>query len=606
MSRTLSVALASTASLALLAPAALAAPNDAESAEAAAAYIAENLVPEEVGTGVTADGVLALLAAGGHDEQVAELTDLLEEQAQDYAGAGGAGAGKLALVAAATGRDATDFGGVDLLAAITDSLAEDGACDASWPSAFGNSLCILGLDRNDADVPAELLASSYSFQDSETGAFGFQTEDGFTADTDSTGLMLAALSGVADDRDAALSAAAARDYLLEAQTEDGYWEGYSPINSTGLVAPALETLGADIDTAVEWVAGQQLEDGGLPNVLDGETSDIMATNQGILPLTGESLLSVGEGGTESVELDVRPDRVTRVGGENRYETAAQASAQAFQPIIDTVYVATGEDYADALTGSALAGHLRAPVLLVQQDHVPAVTAAELRRLSAGEVVVLGGEVAVSEDVVQTLAEVSGTEVTRLSGDDRFGTAAAVAGEFGEADHVYVATGRQYADALAASAAAGADGVPVLLVHEGGIPQDTATALEAIDPAAITVLGGTEVVTEETLEALGEHAETVERVAGENRYETAAALADTRGEVDGVRLATGLDYPDALTGAAYAAMGQDPILLVQTERVPNGTLAAFHDLAAQSVVVLGGTSAVAETVVDQLRAHNYAG
>ena len=100
MSRTLSVALASAASLALLAPAALAAPNDAEASEAAADYVAETIVPEDAGAGVTADAVLALLAAGGHDDRVAELVEVLETEAEDYATSGPA-AGKLAMVAAA-------------------------------------------------------------------------------------------------------------------------------------------------------------------------------------------------------------------------------------------------------------------------------------------------------------------------------------------------------------------------------------------------------------------------------------------------------------------------------------------------------------------------
>ncbi|WP_114908113.1 cell wall-binding repeat-containing protein [Ornithinimicrobium murale] len=604
MSRTLSVALASAASLALLAPAALAAPNDAEATEAAADYIAENVTPEDNGAGANADAVLALLAAGGHDDQVAELVEVLRTQAGDYAGAGGPAAGKLALVAAATGADATDFGGVDLIAAIQDSIAEDGTC-GDFAYAFGNALCIIGLDRNGAEVPDELLANSLAFQGPK-GAFGFTGEDGFVPENDATGMMLTALSGVADDRDAALAAAAARDYLVEAQADDGSWDGYVPVNTTGLVAPALQTLGVDIEDAVTWVAGQQTEDGGLPAEVDGETSDLMATTQGILPLAGESYLSVGEGGTDLVELSVQADQVTRVGGENRYETAAQASERSFQPIVDTVYVATGQEFADALTGSALAGHQSAPVLLVQQDNVPQATATELARLDADRVVVLGGDVAVSDDVVAELAEVSGTEVTRLAGENRYETAADVAGEFTEVDHVFVATGLEYADALAASAAAGADGVPVLLVNEGGVPDATAAYLEGVEPSSITVLGGTKAVADETVEELLAYTDTVDRIAGENRYETAAALSAQRGGAEGVVLATGQDYPDALTGAAYAAMGEEPVVLVQQNRVPNDTLAEFDRLAARTVLVLGGPAAVAEAVVEQVTEHDYAG
>lgn len=604
--RTLSLALASATSLALLAPAALAAPNDPDAAAAAADYIAAQ-VPGDGnlgGAGGTADAVLALLAAGGHDELVEVMTDYLETQAASYAGAGGPAAGKIALVAAATGRDATDFGGVDLIAAIEGSIGAGGAC-GGFAFAFGNALCILGLDTNGAEVPANLLENSYGFQDPETGAFGFFAGSDFIAEADASGLMLTALAGVADDRDAALSAAAVRDYLVDAQTEGGYWENFSPINATGLVAPALQTVGVPQDLAVDWLAGQQLADGGLPNVVDGGTSNLMATLQGILPFTGESYLSVA-GGPDSVELVAGPELVERIGGPNRYATAAAASADAFEPGVDVVYVATGTGFADALTGSALAGAQGAPVLLVKPEAVPAVTAAELGRLDPAAVVVLGGSAAVSDEVLTQVGELADAPATRLSGGDRYETAAAIAGEFPAGDHVFVATGLQYADALAASAAAGADGVPVLLVTQEGVPSSTAAALEETAPASITVLGGTGAVSDEVVTALGAHADEVTRVAGQDRYATAAALAELRGEADGAVLATGQDYPDALTGAAYAAIGEVPVLLVKAEAVPSATRAELHRTAARELLVLGGTGAVSDAVLAQLEALNYAG
>src|SRR5690606_3949857 len=127
MSRTLSLALASAASLALLAPAAAAVPaptdaNEPDGAAAAAAYVATKVAEDgSLGDpGLTADVVLETLAAGGHPTYL--RTDYLESRAIDYAGSGSPAAGKMALVAAATGRDATSFGGVDLVAKINESV----------------------------------------------------------------------------------------------------------------------------------------------------------------------------------------------------------------------------------------------------------------------------------------------------------------------------------------------------------------------------------------------------------------------------------------------------------------------------------------------------
>src|SRR5690606_33459309 len=198
----------------------------------------------------------------------------------------------------------------------------------------------------------------------------------------------------------------------------------------------------------------------------------------------------------------------------------------------TVFVATGTGFADALTGSALAGHLEAPILLVRTDSVPEVTAAELARLDPSRVVVLGGDAAVSDVVMSAVGSYAEGNVERISGSNRYGTAAAVAAEFGDVDHVFVATGQAYADALAASAAAGADGVPVLLVGKDAVPPATAARLAAIDPSSITVLGGAAAVSDAVVTQLEGYAAEVTQVAGADRYETAADLSALRGDASG--------------------------------------------------------------------------
>lgn len=608
MPRSLRLALAPAAALALLVPtAALAEPNDPEAAAAAAAYIADQ-VPEDGnlgGAGGTADAVLALLAAGGHDAEVDLMTDYLESAAESYAGGGGPAAGKIALVAAATGRDATDFGGVDLIGAIEGSIGEDGVC-GSWAYALGNALCILGLDRNDVDVPAELLENSYEFQDDETGAYGYFSGTDFTPDNDASGLMLSALAGVADDRDAAFSAAAVRDYLIEAQTGAGYWENFSPVNTTGLVAPSLETVGVPQDLAVTWMASQQLEDGGLPATLDGTSSSLMATTQGILPFTGESYLSVGEGGTDQVELIVNPSEVVRVAGANRYETAVEVSAE-FDPGVETVYLASGQVFADALAGSALAGSQAAPLLLSRADLLPSATAAELDRLQPEQVVVLGGADSVADAVLEQVAEVTDAQVTRVAGTDRYGTAADLAAQFEDPEHVYVATGLEYADALAASAAGAREGAPVLLVQTGHIPSVTADVLEDLAPTTLTVLGGEAAVSDDVEEALGAYADEVVRVAGDDRYATAALLSAQQEEgYAGAIVTDGTNWPDALTGAVASGTAQVPVLLVQPENLPLPTSGELFRYAADHLVVLGGEEAVSGDVLTELAELNYVG
>lgn len=278
--------------------------NDRAAADAASDYIVSQLsdghVADDTG-GATADVVLSLIAIGGQDAAVQESTDWLVAQAGSYAVDNGPAAGKLAVVAAATGHDPRDFGGVDLVEEIESQILPDGQC-GDFGSAFGQSWCVLGLERADQAVPQVAVDFLIAFQD-DSGAYGFETDGTFTADNDTSGLTLAALAGVLDQPGAEASAVALRDYLRTQQQPGGYWTNFSPVNTTGVVGTAMQLVGDDVSEATAWMVGQQLADGGLPNVLDGQTADLMATTQGAMLLAGESYLSVGEGGADRVELE---------------------------------------------------------------------------------------------------------------------------------------------------------------------------------------------------------------------------------------------------------------------------------------------------------------
>src|SRR6185503_4859293 len=117
--------------------------------------------------------------------------------------------------------------------------------------------------------------------------------------------------------------------------------------------------------------------------------------------------------------------VFRLSGSDRFSTAAAISAAAFAPGAPVAYVATGLDFPDALAGAAAAGHLGAPLLLVSRDTVSPETAAELARLHAGRIVILGGTGVVGDGVAATLSYYASGGVFRQSGSNRYATAAAI-------------------------------------------------------------------------------------------------------------------------------------------------------------------------------------
>lgn len=295
-----------------------------------------------------------------------------------------------------------------------------------------------------------------------------------------------------------------------------------------------------------------------------------------------------------------PDEVVvdRLAGTDRYETAAAVASKFGQA--DRVYLASGQEYFDALSGSPAAILDGAPVLLTTPGQVPQATQNALEELGPKEVVVVGGPEAIADDVLTQVEEQTGAEVDRVSGENRYGTAMFLATERFEAkyvSHVFIASGEDYADALSGGPRAGAEGSPILLTQDDNLPAETAYALEELDPDLVTVLGGEEAVSEEVLAEIGEQTDEVRRVAGEDRYETSALLAEQTAPGEAAMVASGEDFPDALAGTALAGhLGVDvPLLLTQPDNLPEATGSVLSDREPATVDLLGGELTINDSV-----------
>lgn len=299
-------------------------------------------------------------------------------------------------------------------------------------------------------------------------------------------------------------------------------------------------------------------------------------------------------------MEKNASAVSRISGGDRYETAANVAA--LSPKGSDVYITTGENYPDALAAGARAGSREDPILLSRLNTLPTSTIKQLQRIKPRKIYIVGGKKAVASKVFRDLRAYAGTGgVTRLAGEDRYGTAAKVAAQFGSAPSVvYVATGANYPDALGAAARAGRSNAPVLLTRKGSIPSATRSALRGLQPDRIVVLGSTGVITGGVVTQLKRYATggSVQRVSGNNRYETAAKLASyyPRG-VNVVYLTTGDDFPDALAAAARGGTDSAPILLSGRYSLPDSTKAALADLRPKRIVFVGGTKVISGKVED---------
>lgn len=294
--------------------------------------------------------------------------------------------------------------------------------------------------------------------------------------------------------------------------------------------------------------------------------------------------------------------VTRVSGPDRYATAMLLAAG--YPTGGEVFITTGMNYPDALAAAARAGSIGVPVLLTKTSTVPTSTVTALNNLKPSRITVVGGSGTVSDDVMRILDEYTTGPVRRLSGSDRYATAGAVAREFGTSvPVVYVATGEDYPDALVAAARSGFYGAPVLLTRPTDVPSGTVSAMQDINPQRVVVVGNTGSVSDAVAQQLASYTATggLQRVAGNNQYETAAALASYYPSgVGTVYIATGEVFPDALTAAAAAGNAGGPVLLVTSTSLPSTTATALDRLNPGRIVVVGGTSRVSTAVFEELR------
>ncbi|MDP2299159.1 MAG: cell wall-binding repeat-containing protein, partial [Actinomycetota bacterium] len=262
------------------------------------------------------------------------------------------------------------------------------------------------------------------------------------------------------------------------------------------------------------------------------------------------------------------------------------------------------NWPDALGGSALAGAVGGPLLLTTPGALPTSVRDEIVRLGATKAYVLGGTGAVSATVENALKVLVGGNVKRLKGDDRYATAQAIAEEtiaqLGPAytGGVLVATGANFPDATAASPLAAALGRPIVLVNRATgayhLPTGATSAL---------ILGGVNVVpgaVEDSLElALSDG--NVLRKGGANRYETAALVAqagvDAGMSWNGVGLATGENFPDALAGGAMLGAWNGVMLLTTPTALRAEAYAKISTNKSKidTLYVIGGDGAVSSAV-----------
>lgn len=286
--------------------------------------------------------------------------------------------------------------------------------------------------------------------------------------------------------------------------------------------------------------------------------------------------------------------VERIFGDDRIQSAIAVSEASFaKGGAAAVVLSRSDDFADALAAIPLAAKAKGPLLLTDPSTLDDRVLAELTRvLPAGKTVyVLGGADAL-EATVATRIERWGYVVNRLWGATRSDTAVAVAAALGTPQTVIETTGLDFADALAAGAAAASVDGAVLLT--AGSRQSAATAGYLAPGMTRYAIGGPAAAADPD----------ATKVVGVDRYETAVLVAKRffGSGVATIGVASGASFADALAGGAHAAASHAPLLLLPPSgAIPVPVSIFLRDQSSPpSAYVYGGTAALDDDVAGALR------
>ncbi|WP_010676960.1 cell wall-binding repeat-containing protein [Bacillus timonensis] len=299
----------------------------------------------------------------------------------------------------------------------------------------------------------------------------------------------------------------------------------------------------------------------------------------------------------STSVKTAEQRLIRLSGKSRFETAIEISKKGWPQGSKTVVLARSDEFADALAGGPLAYQLDAPILLTRSTRLDSGVVAEMNRLGATKVVILGGKGAISLEVEKEL-KTYGLRVQRIGGLNRYDTSVKIAemmvANGANTKEAVIAYGRNFPDALAIAPYAAMNKIPILLSEQKKIPKEVKEYLGNVRKTI--VVGGETAIGSSVFNALP----SPKRISGKTRYETAVQVVnqlDLRSEK--VFVATGAQFADALTGSVLAAKNGGPILLVQRYKVPNEVKELLTEGGINEFYILGGLGAIDDITADSL-------
>jgi len=192
-------------------------------------------------------------------------------------------------------------------------------------------------------------------------------------------------------------------------------------------------------------------------------------------------------------------------------------------------------------------------------------------------------------------------IVRLSGENRYETNISIIKKgWSEAANVVLANGENYPDALCAAPLAKAKNAPILLTKTDQLNDLSISELSRLKTKNVYIIGGTGVISNEVEDQLKNLGISCIRLAGINRYETSVKIAEQIGTDNGIVVASGENFPDALSIAPIAAEKGMPILLSSRNALPKEVSSYLQDKNIPNSYVIGGTAVLSSDIKTSLK------
>lgn len=273
------------------------------------------------------------------------------------------------------------------------------------------------------------------------------------------------------------------------------------------------------------------------------------------------------------------EKFTRIAGEDRIGTSIEISKAMFNES-DNVVLASGFNFADALSAGQLAAALNAPLIL-SKDQLDTRTSDEIAKLKPKNIYIVGGETALSSNIEESVKSVvNDINIERLKGNDRYETSVKVmekTKEFVDAEYLLIASGKNFPDALSATSFM-ADHKALMVLSDGN-------SYPKSDLQEIAIGG---------VNQLPLNGFTGERIAGNDRYQTALAIARRSFENnENAILANSKVFADSLSAVSVAKNYKAPIILTDNENLTQSTKSYLENM--NSVTIIGGEKSVSSNI-----------